>query len=475
MSETRDPEQEPSPAGEMPEEFRLFKEAIHTTPDSLASDSPLDIHIATWEQILSAWDRYLRDSSYRPQALQIRLPALLNGGRLYFLRFRQTQRVEDLERALQLRQEAYQQLPQGDPELPAIENNLLYMLNTLIELQGRRYNQSHDVQDVQRSNQLCEQALSLTAHDPTHRPRYLYYLSQGCKELYRLAGEREPLEQALAHLSEATEICPPDSPYLFPSLELLGYTLRERFTYTDDLADLRGASEAWQRAARIGAPAAPEMRTLLNNVGDIMVAYYKRTQDRADLEKFIQFCEEAVNASPQDAPGLVDLLSFYSYGLSQRYEHTHESADLEQAIQCMERAVALSAASPEQRSSSLNNLGNMLHVRYTSVGDSADIDRAIAAYEEAIALPLADASAKIPTYFNLATTLVDRYERTKEPTDLTRAIDACQDALGLNPPDPHSASRCAKLLSGLLRERYTYTQDENDLKRAVVFEKEWSV
>ncbi len=409
----------------------------------------LDEAVAGWKRILGHPEFPVSDPGFR-------LAAWNNAGGPFLRRYWARGNLRDLDRALELWQQALDLTPQGSPDRPSSLNNLG------LGLRGR-YAHTGRLADLEEAIAAFQQAVDLTPQGFPDRPSRLSNLGTGLSDRYARTGRLADLEQAVAAFLQAVDLTPQGSPARPIYLNNLGNGLSDRHARTGVLADLEQAVGAFQQAVDLTPQRSAALPGRLNNLGTGLSARYARTGQLADLEQAIAAFQHAVEVTPQGSPDRAKYLNNLGTGLSARYARTGQLADLEQAVAAFQQALDL----PPDRPMYFNNLGNGLRARYARTGQLADLERAVAAFQQAVDLTPQGSPAR-PMYLNnLGNGLSDRHARTGLLADLERAVAAFQQAVDLTPQgSPDLPIRLNGLGAGLIA-RYDRTGQLADLEQAI--------
>jgi len=295
-----------------------FEQAVDLSPPNSPS---LPVHaMGTFEQA----ERYPRSSPI--------LPAILNNlGYSLERRYRRTEDVADLERAIEASEQAVELSPPGSPTLP----DFLHLLGGML---GQRYHRTGDLVDLERAIEAVERAIELSPPDSRRLPVILNNLGTELERRYDLTGDVTNLERAIGACLQAVDLSPPDSAGLPSFLNNLSEGLGIRYELKGDVADLERAIGASLQAVDLSPPDSPRLPTSLNILQLRLLQRYGLTEDVADLERAIEACLQTVDLSPPDSAGLPSFLSNLGGALMQRYELTGDVKDLDKAIDTLERA-----------------------------------------------------------------------------------------------------------------------------------------
>ncbi len=109
--------------------------------------------------------------------------------------------LEDLEQAIQLKQQAVTLTPDGHADKPTHLNNLGNALQ-------RRFERSGELEDLEQAIQVNQQAVNLTPNGHADKPTHLNNLGNALQRRFERSGELEDLEQAIQLKQQAINLTP---------------------------------------------------------------------------------------------------------------------------------------------------------------------------------------------------------------------------------------------------------------------------
>ncbi len=143
--------------------------------------------------------------------------------------------------------------------LSAPERVRLPMLNSAGVIFVRRYRAGGRVDDLNRALDLWEQAVKVTPPNSPDLATYLSNLGNGFGERFERTGRETDLEAAIRAFQQAVKVTPPDSPALARYLNSLGAKLGARFAGTERKSDLEATIRVFQQAVKVTPPDSPEL------------------------------------------------------------------------------------------------------------------------------------------------------------------------------------------------------------------------
>ncbi len=244
---------------------------------------------------------------------------------------------------------------------------------------------------------------------------------------FNATGAAADLDDAIAAGRKATA---GDSAYQAISLSGLGIALRLRFASSGEAADLDEAIEAGRAAAAAIPAADPERTVTLDNLAQALLDRFGRGQSLADLDEAVEAARMA--AGIPGGRNLGHALSTLAGALGARFRQAGELADLDDAIAAV-RALTESAGDLPARAGERSWLAGLLGERFGRTGGIDDLSAAVALRREALAAAGDSATERAQLQFALAMELGTRSQVTAEYGDLCEAVLLFTQALG---PDP---------------------------------------
>ena len=313
------------------------------------------------------WHASRPSSAHRPDSPE--LPGYLsNLGIGLRYRYGCTGRLEDLEEAIRVCQQAVASTPPDSPELPACLNNLGGGLRD-------RYARTGRLEDLEEAIRVSQQAVASHAAGLARTAHPLNNLGIGLSDRYARTGRLEDLEEAIRVYQQAVARTPPDSPDLPEHLNNLGNGLSDRYARTGRLEDLEEAIRVYQQAVAMHAAG---------------LARAAPTPQQPGQRPALPLCPHGSAGGPGGSdPGLPAGGRAHAAGLARTapppqqpgrrpartaIARTGRLEDLEEAIRVCQQAVARTPPDSPELPSHLNNLGTGLSVRYGRTGRLEDLE-----------------------------------------------------------------------------------------------------
>jgi tetratricopeptide (TPR) repeat protein len=344
-------------------------------------------------------------------------------------RFERHGELEVLDQAISQFQTIFSSLPEDDPRLADVLNNLGNSLSFRFERLGR-------LADMNEGIEVLQKVINLIEDGHSNKPMYLNNLGISLQTRFDRLGNVADLDDAIAQKRAAVHLTPNDHPSKPMYLNNLGSSLRSRFERLGNLADIDDSISQKRTAVNLTADNHRNKPAILSSFGNSLRIRFERLGNLADIDDAIAQNRAAVHLAPDDYPEKYMYLSSLGVSLQSRFERLGNLADLDDAIAQNQAVVHLIPANHPTKPMYLSNLGISLRIRFERLGNLADIDDAIRQTEAAIQLAPDDHPNK-PVYLNnLAISFRNRFERLGNLADIDGAIAQNQAAVQLI-PDGH--------------------------------------
>ncbi len=346
-------------------------------------------------------------------------------------------------------------LPVGSPDRPRYLRELAVLL-------GNRYANHRELADLERTVQLDEQARTLI---PADSPGLARGLGSALRERYLRQGDlgdrgdSRDLDRATQLCEEAVLSSQPYSEDRPASLYELGMCLFERQFRDRSLEDLIRAIELFGQAAALAAPGNGDRLKYAHGYGLALWDNYERTGGPEILPVVIGVYARLL-ADPLAAPGDRPLYNFHlCRATSEQAAVIPDPALLDQAIEACERAVAEMPSDPGRREDwqyrldCLSYLANARLERGTRGGDGGDLRAAADAFGEVIELCPIGTPGRYSHLGSLAQALSERFRFTRAIDDLDRALEFGERSVAECPAIAPGRGAIARNVALLYRER----------------------
>ncbi|PVF92187.1 TPR-like protein, partial [Serendipita vermifera] len=369
-------------------------------------------------------------------------------------------KLERLEQAISKCRTVIEVIPEDDPRVPGILNNLGISLQS-------RFGQVGGLEDINEAIERLEIAILLTADGDSDKSSRLNNLGGALFRRFERVGNIEDLENAIQQHQTAVHTTPGGDPGKPGCLNNLGISLQTRFEQLGRLNDIEDAIVQLQQAVDLTPDTDPDKPSRLTNLGNALHTRFLHSGDIADIDGAIAQRQLAVRLTSDDHPSKSSHLSNLGSSLYVRFTRLENLADLENAIKSQQRAVSFTPDSHPDKPALLNNLGTSLDIRFRRLGNRADLDHAILQYQKAVNLTPAGHPAKPMWLTNLGTSLRARFSQFGSLDDINNAIVQLRMAVDLTPDSHPNMPSYLGNLGASLQSRFRRLGNLIDLDDAI--------
>lgn len=434
------------------------------------------------------------------------------GGDL-FERFHSTSSMADLDRAIEVANEAIEYTTQQHPDRPRHLDNLATRLGTRFGIVGsmddlnraieladmaveatppghllrgrflgnlaiwlcKRYEETSLFDDVDRSVRAADMAAEVSSEDPSSQANYLSILSNSLGRRYQQTGSRDDLDRAISVAELSLEAPDQDSIHRIAYLNTLGLWLGERADRTGSKADLDRAVEATDMALEAIPPDHPDRVICLINLGKLVGRRFEMTGSMSDLDRAVRVSDAGPELLSPNSPHQTACLNNLAMWLSRRFDRLESMDDLDRAIQVAESALQVTASDHPERSVCLATLGTCLGRRFDRTSSIDDVNRAIEVGSMAVEAIPQDNPRKAGHWDALGVWIDRRFDLTGSMDDLNRAIEVAEKAVEATPLDHMDRASYLNNLGCYLDKRHERTGSMDDLNRSLSsFKEGWN-
>ncbi|KAK2729491.1 TPR domain-containing protein [Colletotrichum kahawae] len=438
---------------------------------------------------------------------------------LWLDKYRETQDITDLDKAIQVAKQAAELTPEDDEYKAGRLSELSHRIHTKYKLFGR-------LSDLQEAIQAARQAIeaSLGIHNEATRAGWQSDLAFLVTARFRHTGESKDLEDGVRYAREAVEATPADHRERSNRLNNLGHVFYSKYVYTDmrecleeaiDLAkdaidtftatlpldhpsgldrrynlavrlrarysltaseeDINEATRISQEVLSLTPQGSLVLPTRLNLLGSLLEDRYKSTLEKKHLDEAIEIAMKGVDATSNGSLDRAMFLRNLAFRFGEKFLFSNSLDDLDLAIHAARKALEIIPRDVPERLSVLSNLGALLGKRYSQTLDAGELDEAIGFAREAH-----DAFAgqhirirdKISRIIVLHDLLDKKYSRTGAISDLETVIFAAKEAVNITPKGHEQRPELLDTLSHHLDHKYFYTRATDDLHECIRFTRE---
>lgn len=454
----------------------------------------------------------------------------------FYLKYQQTEAMDDIRLAISFAKESRAATPLDDPERATFTNNLNTLLDWRQRLDGAmhdlgimmdesmlakapenvkilgdlatklswRFEQSKDPNDKARAISCKEQAFAHLHGDGW--AAFLNGLENGLELRYKAAisyasvlleamgqahPERGPLLTDLADtlftrysqtetmdilqlaISYTQDACTYQSPDQIRHINNLATLLYTRYNQTHVMEDLQQGILCGARALREIGHDNPLRFFIMNNQAIRLRTRYDETLDMADLTQAISYTKIILAEAPRGHPYRVDILLSMSDLMVLKYKQTMDVDDMKQVVPYAKEALVATPLDHPDLAHHLNDLATKFYWRYKQTAAIGDINQAESLSEQALKATEKDPSSRALYLSNLAMFRHSIYQRFGDISDINMAISLCKLALVTRvSPRDPPPTRYLVQLARYFEHKYNQTKDIDDIRHSVMYGEE---
>jgi tetratricopeptide (TPR) repeat protein len=378
-----------------------------------------------------------------------------NLGSAYGTRFESRGRIEDLDQAVSLFQQAIQHAQPDSPErleyqsrlgralvsrhehdpnpalleqgiaileevvakYPPSGESYAHVLNSLVIALSARTQTEKNPADLDRTIDLWQTAIANVSPDSRDALGFQHNIATALLTRFELLRNIEDVERAETICRNLIALGGSDRALQTLFQKTLSNILRTRFENDNDLKILDEAIELIESSAKQAPPAGTDYLTSMEDWCQLLFARYERTAQREDLAQALQIAEDALIRADANAPSRMDLLGVVGRALHQLYEAEGKLSQLDRAVDILQEAVDGTNTNSKNYPNRLNSLALALRSRVHQANIPQrvlqkqrflDINRAVSAAE--VAARMASPSKVSQFLANLSSLLDERVE-----------------------------------------------------------------
>ncbi|KAJ7640241.1 CHAT domain-containing protein [Mycena rosella] len=390
-----------------------------------------------------------------------KLLRLTNLGASFFYRFQQLGDMDDISRFISIGEDTVHQTPDGDPEKPSRLANLGASLFYRFEKLGA-------LDDISRAISIGEDIVHLTSDDHPGKALRLTNLGGYLLRRFEQLGDLDDLKRSISIGEDAVRLTPDDNQDKPLRLNNLGSSLVTRFEQLGELDDLNRSISIVEDAVRLTPDGHPHKPARLTNLGASLLRRFARLGNLDDLNRSISMVENAVHLTIDGHPNKISMLINLENSLLTRFDSLGDLNDLNRTISIGEDTVQLIPDNDLDKPFILSNLGNSLHSRFKHLSDLDDLNRSVFLGEKAVSLT-PDGHPNKPVFLGkLGRSLRSRFERLGDLEDLNRSISITENAVSLTPDDHINKPGELNDFGNSLFHRFEWLGNLEDLNRSIL-------
>lgn len=410
---------------------------------------------------------------------------------LYYLKYQQTEGMEEIRLAISYAKNAIAETPPDSLDYaPRVEN-----LSTLLDWRLRLDPAMHDLGIIMDERLLAAQPESIKClgdlatklywrheqTDDTDKARAAMYESDALGLLPEpdragfLRGLQDGLDlrcqAAVSYARVVLESLPDAHPDRGPLLADLADRLFNKYVETDNMERLQQAISCIQEAC---AHKDNDRIHHINHLSTLWAQRYKHTHALEDLQKGIRCSEKALTTIPRGHPLRLDMMYNQAARFSLKFHETQHMDDLHEAIRLMKSVLADTPPHDPARADVLISISDMMALKYQLTRDVDDMRQVVPYAREALATTPEGHPDRAHRLNGLATKFYWRYKQTALLGDIRQAGSLDEEALRLTDLQEGAPSR-ALYLSNLATMRHSSYQRSgslDDISAAISLAKE---
>jgi tetratricopeptide (TPR) repeat protein len=337
-----------------------------------------------------------------------------NVGTMYDNQFGWSRHLDDLDKAIDIYQEAMLNAPLNDTQTP------MYMVSYGNVLR-HRFEQKGSVDDIEKSVLAIQGAIRLTPDGHPHKPSLLNDLGNSLWCRFKCLEDLSDINMSVLVCKDAVRLTPDGHPDKPSWLNNLGNSFLRRFERLWDLSDISMSVSAFEDAVRLTPDGHPDKPSWLDNLGSSLARCFEHLGDLSNINMSVSVCGDAVRLTPDGHPDKPSRLNNLGNSFLRRFEHLGDLSDINMSVSASEDAVRLTPDSHPLKPSWLTNLGHSFLCRFRHLGDLSDINMSISVRENAVQLTPDGHPLKPSLLSSLGVSLLLRFQHHGDLSDIKMA------------------------------------------------------
>jgi len=389
-----------------------------------------------------------------------RADSLIEFGSLCYVLYSESRRTADLEKAISVYEEAVDLTYLISPTHPKVVERLDCLGLAL----QQRFHRQGDITDIERAIQLYENAVSLMDDANPDKSGPLSNFGNALETRFEQLGNLKDIEKAISVHQMALNLTVDDHPEKPGRFSNLGNALARHFDRLGSLTDIDNAILSHQKAVNLTPNGHPDEPRCLSNLGNALQSRFIRLGSLADIDNAILSLQKAVDVTSDRHPNKPGRLSSLGNALGIRFGRFENLKDIESAIVNKQKAVDLTPDGHPAKPRYLSNLGNALKTRFNRLGTLEDIDNAILSIKKAVDFTPDGHPEKPGRLSNLGLAHETRFDHLGYLKDIESAILSIQKAVDLTPDNHPDKLACLCNLGNVLSKRLKWLHRPDDLE-----------
>ncbi|KAI1189012.1 hypothetical protein F5B17DRAFT_393192 [Nemania serpens] len=377
--------------------------------------------------------------------------------------------MEDLDRAISIAEAALETTEEDDP-------SRFDMLCGLGDMLWRQFKNTGKLEQLEKAITITRRALGLLPTidqlDDNDREHDAEKLRSGLGVMlfsrYKRLGGAETLTEAISLAWPAVQATPAHRPEWPVRLSDLSDMLLRQYELNKNEDYLEEAIRAAREAVSATSMSDPYLPGRESNLGLALMTEYRLTGDERTLDEGISYAQKALESATREQPEYISLLNNLMIILSSCQVNTHHLPGIDKTITLAREAIK---SSPHHflNPTFLNTLGNFLWTRYERTGNIEDLDEAISNVRISITASPNNALDVAGRHSNLGTMLLKAYQRTAEKGYLDEAVFQARRAIEISPSGHHALPGRLSNFSNILSRQFEQTGELQCLEQAISY------
>lgn len=262
-----------------------------------------------------------------PPNFEHRVRFLRNLGNLYGSHYERTRKLEDLDQAVKLTDQALESALRATPSNHQSRSGLMIDLANWLE---HRFQRKGDMGDLDRAIELEKGAKNIGI-PASLKSRHLGKIGLFRFLRYQRFNDEDDLQQAIRDLESAIAQTSPDDPNRSDRLTHFSIALAYRFEKNEEIEDLKRAIDVLKEVYNTSTPDDPRQPGRMSSLGEFLRTLYNKTGSLEYLDEAIDWGNFALGLLNEDSPERASWLNNLGNSLDKRYEVTEKESDLKSA------------------------------------------------------------------------------------------------------------------------------------------------
>ena len=378
-------------------------------------------------------------------------------GIIYRYRFRESGRLDELEKCISSHENAFQGLPRDSSRSKTC-------LGMLGDAYGDRFKKTNNVEDVNQSIRCYEQVLEAAPKQQQPNLTFLNNLALVLAVRFEASGQIRDINRSLEYTKKIHSLTPmSDSIGRAKQLGDIGIAFLLRFSRTSEMVDLEQSIQHQQWALEDLPPKSQEYINCLCNLGMALLERYRRTSFIPDLDQSLSCLHQVLDSTSMGDEGYISSLNNLAIAYGERFQRLQQMTDLDKTVDYHQQALKITNINHLDRAMQLSRVGLRLRLRYIETGEVTDLDQSIEFGYKAVSSTPVGHPERLEFLATLAIGLAERFAAYNNIDDINKAIKLSCEAIEAFPEDHPQRARHLFCLGHELEVRARKTGSYEDL------------